>query len=148
MTGAGRRRLVLGISLLVVASTLLLLASGLLGRNIVYYWSPSQLLEAGDRARGARIRLGGMVVAGSVSFDEATGDLRFRLHDEAEEVAVHLVGTPPEMFREGIGAVVEGSLGPDGVFEARRLLVKHDNQYRAPEQGRHPGDPFASVEGL
>jgi cytochrome c-type biogenesis protein CcmE len=89
-----------------------------------------------------------MVTPGSVTFDPTSGDLAFRLHDESGEVAVHSVGTPPEMFREGIGAVVEGTLGADGVFEGRRLLVKHDNQYRAPVEGKHPADPFQSVEGL
>ncbi len=148
MTDTGRRRLVLVASLLVATVALGLLASGMLGRNLVYYWTPSQLQATGEAARGARIRLGGMVTPGSVAFDDHSADLRFRIHDEAAEVAVHSVGTPPEMFREGIGAVVEGSVGDDGVFEARRLLVKHDNQYRAPVEGKHPGDPFESVEGL
>ncbi|MBN1334869.1 MAG: cytochrome c maturation protein CcmE [Deltaproteobacteria bacterium] len=148
MTGTRSRRLALGISLLVALAALGLLASGLLGRNIVYYWTPTQLLDAGDQAQGARIRLGGRVAMGSIAFDEATAELRFRLHDDSREVSVRAVGTPPEMFREGIGAVVEGTLARDGVFEARRLLVKHDNRYRAPVEGRHSGDPFESVEDL
>lgn len=46
--------------------------------------------------------------------------------------------TPPQMFQEGIGAVVEGALNPDGTFEANRLMVKHGNEYRPPKEGEMP----------
>ena len=44
-------------------------------------------------------------------------------------------GVPPQMFRENIGVVVEGTMTEAGHFESRRLMVSHSNEYRV------PGDP-------
>ena len=143
-----RRRLALVGSLAVAIGALAWLAFGGIGDNLVYYWSPTQLLEAGEEAQGAKIRLGGMVREGSVVFDDDTLELSFVVHDGDNEVTVHSRGTPPAMFREGIGAVVEGRMGDDGTFEGQRLLIKHSNEYRAPVDGEHPHDVYETVEGL
>lgn len=50
-------------------------------------------------------------------------------------VHVKASGVPPQMFREGIGVVVEGTMTPEGHFAGNRLMVSHDNEYRAPEDG-------------
>jgi cytochrome c-type biogenesis protein CcmE len=143
-----RRRLFLGGALAVALLALSALAFGNIGRNIVYYWGPSELFDAGDAAVGARIRLGGQVVPGSLSWDAATQDLHFTVTDGTHDVPVHANGAPPEMFREGIGVLIEGTLGGDGVFQGDHLLVKHSSEYRAPVNGKHPGDIYKSVEGL
>jgi cytochrome c-type biogenesis protein CcmE len=115
---------------------ILYVSLGSLGDNLVYYWTSTELVAAGDKALGANVRLGGMVEKDSISFDKKGLDLNFVVTDGATTVKVHGTGMPPQMFREGIGVVVEGTLTEAGVFESDRLLVKHDNQYKAPEDGR------------
>lgn len=148
MNERARRRLILGVTLAVAAAGFAVLGASNMGDNLVYYWSPTEVREAGDRAHGATIRLGGMVKEGSLSVDAATGAVRFTVTDETDELVVQTTSAPPAMLREGIGAVVEGTLGDDGVFEGRRVLVKHSNEYRAPKEGKHPGDIYQTVEGL
>ena len=128
-----RRRLAIVISLAVVAGALGFLAFGNLGTNLVYYWSPEELLAAGDDAVGASIRLGGLVAPGSVVREKDGLTLRFEVTDGVETVLVHSQNVPPAMFREGIGVVIEGTARKDGTFESTRLMVKHDNEYQAPE---------------
>jgi cytochrome c-type biogenesis protein CcmE len=53
---------------------------------------------------------------------------------------VHSTAAPTRSFREGSGAVVEGALGSDGDFDATRVIVKHDENYQAPEPGTEPSD--------
>ena len=84
---------------------------------------------------GATIRLGGLVAPGSIVRASTGLDLRFTVTDGDATVPVHASAVPPAMFREGIGVVVEGTMRKDGVFESRRLMVKHDNEYRAPGDG-------------
>ena len=131
-----RRRLFIIAAVLVAIATLGYLASGGIGENLVYYWSPSELEAAGNEAIGASIRLGGLVAPGSVDRAEDGLTLKFAVTDGEAQVPVYASSVPPAMFREGIGVVVEGTMREDGVFETRRLMVKHDNQYRAPEEGQ------------
>lgn len=130
-----RRRVVTVVALAVVVGVLAFLAFGGLGENLVYYWSPSELLDSGDKALGATVRLGGLVAPGSVVRSEDGLTLRFAVTDGKAQVPISTKSVPPAMFREGIGVVVEGSLLENGEFETQRLLVKHDNEYRAPDDG-------------
>jgi cytochrome c-type biogenesis protein CcmE len=126
------------------------IASGGIGRNLVYYWGPTELRQAGDKAQGATIRLGGQVVPGTIKFSEETSSLTFDVHDAHATVSVHSQGVPPQMFRENIGVVVEGTVASNGVFESSRLMVSHDNQYRAPKPGQDvkTADLMTSTTGL
>jgi cytochrome c-type biogenesis protein CcmE len=126
------------VALLLAAGGLAWLAFGNLGDNLVYYWSPSELSEAGAKGVGATVRLGGQVKEGSVRWDPDRTDLNFIVTDAAHDVPVHATAVPPAMFREGIGVVVEGKLNEAGLFESDRLMVKHDNQYQAPAAGEKP----------
>ena len=132
-----RRRVVTVVALAVVVGVLAFLAFGGLGENLVYYWSPSELLDSGDKALGATVRLGGLVAPGSVVRSEDGLTLRFAVTDGKNQVPISTKSVPPAMFREGIGVVVEGSLLENGEFETQRLLVKHDNQYQAPGEGEN-----------
>ncbi len=82
------------------------------------------------------VRLGGQVVPGSVVWNAEAVDLRFAISDGAKTVPVHSSGAPPQMFRDGIGVVVEGRYHRAGVFESTSVMVKHSNEYRAPKPGR------------
>lgn len=136
MTGEVRKRrfwTVAGIT--VVAVVLGIFAFSSIGQSLVYYWSPSELLQSGNKAVGASIRLGGLVQPGSVVRGADGLTLDFAVTDGKNTVPVHAEAVPPAMFREGIGVVVEGTLTADGRFETRRLMVKHDNAYQAPTEG-------------
>ena len=86
----------------------------------------------GRPVRGRLVRLGGLVEAGSVR-KLPDGDVRFGVadHAAADEVVYH--GDLPDLFREGQGVVTQGVFRPDGVFEAREVLAKHDERYMPKE---------------
>jgi cytochrome c-type biogenesis protein CcmE len=119
-----------------VAAIIGWLAFSGVGNALVYYLTPTELAARGEAAIGQSVRLGGLVLPGSVS-GSAT-DLSFVLTDGQTEITVHSTVAPTSSFREGAGAVVEGVLRPDGVFEADEVLVKHDENYVAPTQGGLP----------
>ena len=116
------------------------LAYGGVEENLVYFLTPSELVAKGDKAIDRPVRLGGQVVPGSVQWNADKLDLRFRVTDGTKEVLVHSTGAPPQMFRAGIGVVVEGRHDRSGVFKSHSLMVKHSNEYRAPTPGdsAHP----------
>jgi cytochrome c-type biogenesis protein CcmE len=122
----------------VVLAVVAYLAFSNIGSALVYYVTPSELLGRGDAGMGQTVRLGGQVKVGSLSGDPT--DLIFVLTDGEAEITVHSTAAPTRSFREGSGAVVEGQLGPDGAFEATRVIVKHDENYEAPEPGTQPSD--------
>ena len=122
----------------VVLAVIAYLAFSSVGNALVYYLTPTELLERGDAGVGEAVRLGGLVKDGSVS-GPAT-DLTFVVTDGESEVTVHSTVAPTRSFREGSGAVVEGRLRDDGVFEATQVIVKHDENYEAPEPGEQPSD--------
>jgi cytochrome c-type biogenesis protein CcmE len=134
-SGARRRWLTLA-TLGVAALGLLWLSVGRLGENLVYYWGPSELKAAGPKAVGATIRLGGLVADGSVKRGAGASGVEFDVVDRSGGVThVKCSGVPPQMFRERIGVVVEGTLSPAGYFEGHRLMVSHGNDYKAPSEG-------------
>lgn len=108
-----------------------------ISNNIVYYITPSELLAKGPQADGQSFRLGGQVRPGSRHWNAATQTLRFVLQDPKGHVSVVSHGLPPEMFREGIGVVVEGRY-TGWTFQATNLMVKHCATYRAPKPGHVP----------
>lgn len=124
----------------VIAGALGYLIYGGVEENLVYFLTPNELVAKGEKAVDRPVRLGGQVVPGSVQWNAEALDLRFRVTDGAKEVLVHSKGAPPQMFRAGIGVVVEGKYGRSGVFESHSLMVKHSNEYRAPTpgDGEHP----------
>jgi cytochrome c-type biogenesis protein CcmE len=122
------------------AVALAVLAVGGIGKNLVYYWGPTEVKAAGPKAVGATIRLGGLVAVGSLRRTAGVSGLEFDVIDRQGQ-CLHVKGNamPPQMFREKIGVVVEGTMTEAGHFESRRLMVSHDNEYRV------PGDKAAKV---
>jgi cytochrome c-type biogenesis protein CcmE len=152
MTPDTKRRALLAGAIVIAAGGLGVVAFGNIGENLVYYWSPEELHQRGDAAKGAVVRLGGVVVPGTVSWDSKALSLRFRMSGghkgEPPLVDVVSTGSPPQMFREGIGVVVEGRLGDDGLFHSDRLMVNHSNEYRAPKEGEKPSLDTLDVEPM
>ncbi len=121
------------------------LVYGGIGNNLVYFLTPTELQAKGASAVGSPVRLGGQVVPGTVVWNAAAVDLRFRMTDGKSTVDVHANKAPPQMFREGMGVVVEGRLEKSGVFNASNLLVKHSNEYRPPAKGHEPEEMYRSL---
>jgi cytochrome c-type biogenesis protein CcmE len=134
-------------ALVLIGGSLWFLSTGMggLSEDLVYYWSPKQLTENAAANPDATVRLGGQVEPGTVHFDIDTNVLTFSVTDGVATVPVRCTGAPPQMFREGIGVVVEGSLDGHGVFETDRVMVKHNNEYRAPEPGEAASDVYRSL---
>jgi len=98
--------------------------------NLVFFYTPSQV--ASNKApQGRTFRIGGLVEAGSLRRDGVT--VRFVVTDTAKEIPVRFDGVLPDLFKEGKGVVAQGKLSPDGVFVAREVLAKHDENYMPPE---------------
>ena len=128
----GRRRpwRLLTLAVVVLAAVGVLAITGLKG-SLVYYKTTSELV--GDPSlQGERLRLGGLVVPASVR--RGPEGVSFMLTDGVQDVRVVNSEQPRGVFAENTGALVEGVLGTDGVFRSDLLLVKHGNEYRAPEE--------------
>ena len=128
------RRRRLGLLLFVTAglTAAAVLTMFALSSNISLFFTPTQI-AAGEAAAGQRIRVGGMVKAGSVRRDENSLLVEFATTDFNNEVAVRYEGILPDLFREGQGVVAEGALDAGGVFQASRVLAKHDENYMSAE---------------
>ena len=100
--------------------------------NMMFFVEISDVV-AGDYPKQRNFRIGGLVVDGSVERAEGSMDLRFRVTDTNCELPVSYVGVLPDLFREGQGVVAHGRLGDEGVFQADKILAKHDENYMAPE---------------
>jgi cytochrome c-type biogenesis protein CcmE len=150
MKPAMRNRLLALGALLLAAGGLAFISMGNLGENLVYYWSPKEVLANGEKAYGPTIRLGGVVKAGSISWDSDKTHLTFEVADSLEPTAksVRVVASelPPQMFREGIGVVVEGTYAASHVFTSNRLMVNHSNEYRAPKDGVDVKELYKTIE--
>jgi cytochrome c-type biogenesis protein CcmE len=120
-------------ALAVAGGALLAITAGGIGQNLVYYWGPTELKAAGPRAVGATIRLGGLVADGSIQRGQGASRVEFDVVDRKGNVVhVKSTGVPPQMFREGIGVVVEGTMTKAGYFQGDRLMVSHGNDYKVP----------------
>jgi cytochrome c-type biogenesis protein CcmE len=133
------------LTLLIVLGGFGYLIYGGLDDNLVYFLTPSELQAKGDSAYGKPVRLGGMVVPGSVKWNAEAIDLRFILADSKGKTEVHSKKAPPQMFREGQGVIVEGRLNRAGIFESTSLMVKHSNEYKAPHDAEKPQDAYKTL---
>ena len=117
----------LGVAALGAATALVLTA---LQENLTLFFTPSEI-AANKAPQGRTFRIGGMVEKGSVKRDGV--EVRFVVTDTAKTIPVVYRGALPDLFREGKGVVAQGQLGADGVFRAREVLAKHDENYMPPE---------------
>ena len=126
-----RRRL----TLLLAIAPVLALAAGLtlwgLSDSISLFYTPAQA-QAARVAPGRAVQLGGLVLPGSV-VKHADGRVDFAISDRKATAQVHYQGDLPDLFREGQGVVAEGSFDAAGVFQASRVLAKHDEKYMPAE---------------
>lgn len=133
------------VAVIVVLGAFGWLLYGNLDKNIVFFLTPQELLAKGVDGYEVPVRLGGQVKPGSVQWDAKTLDLRFAITDGTGEIAVRSKGAPPQMFRDGMGVVVEGRYERSGLFQATNLLVKHSNEYHPPKAGEKPQEMYKSL---
>jgi cytochrome c-type biogenesis protein CcmE len=126
-----QRRLALIGSCLAVLSVAVALVLGALNDAIVFFNSPSDVVEKHIPA-GSRIRLGGLVKEGSVLRGENL-QVNFAVTDGKNTIQVAYQGLLPDLFREGQGVVTEGALDRAGTFKADNVLAKHDEKYMPKE---------------
>jgi cytochrome c-type biogenesis protein CcmE len=126
-----KRLLFISIAVIALVAAVLLVMNAFRD-NLVFFFSPTEVAAGKAPARGT-FRLGGLVMQGSVQKGPAPLELRFTVTDLSKEMRVHYVGPLPDLFREGQGVVAEGRLGPNGEFEAAKVLAKHDEKYMPPE---------------
>jgi cytochrome c-type biogenesis protein CcmE len=124
-----KRSVFVGIGLCLLAFAVFLVLSAI-EDTVVFFQSPTEVL-AGEASAQRRIRLGGLVEAGSVE-QRSGAQTHFRVTDLTTAVPVTFTGVLPDLFREGQGVVVEGRL-QDGIFVADQVLAKHDENYMPPE---------------
>ncbi|MBX2867131.1 MAG: cytochrome c maturation protein CcmE [Acidiferrobacterales bacterium] len=131
MTPKRKQRLMLVGLLILGVATAATLTLTALQDNINLFFSPTEVKQ-GKAPEGRTFRLGGMVVDGSVERSATDLNVSFDLTDTAEVVTVKYAGILPDLFREGQGIVTTGSI-ENGIFVAREVLAKHDENYMPPE---------------
>ncbi len=133
MTRKQRRIRALVIGGIVVAGAAVWLVSSL-ESHLVFFRSPGELAVL-SVPPDEKIRIGGLVVEGSLIHQTNSPGVRFVVTDFEHMLDVLYSGRAPlpDLFREGQGVVAEGYLGEDGVFRADRVLAKHDENYMPPE---------------
>jgi cytochrome c-type biogenesis protein CcmE len=127
-----RQRLLLVLFLVVFSSAAIGLVTYALRGNINLFFPPAQVAE-GKAPVGQPIRVGGMVVEGSVQRSSDSLEIAFQLTDFKASVDVVYEGILPDLFDEGQGAVASGELDASGVLRATEVLAKHDENYMPPE---------------
>ncbi len=122
-----------------------------LSSNIDLFYTPGEVIygkwENGQKPEpGQRLRIGGMVMPGSVKRDDKTLDVTFKLYDARGVVEVSYTGILPALFREGQGVVAQGTLQDGTHIRAKEVLAKHDENYTPPEvkeameENHHPAE--------
>ena len=141
-----QRMLAVGLAVLGIA-----IAAGLTLRafqdNMMFFIEISDVV-AGEFPEDRNFRIGGLVVDGSIAREEGSLEMSFEVTDTACKLGVRYSGVLPDLFREGQGVVAHGRMGEDGVFDAEKILAKHDENYMAPEvaeqMAKHVQDKTAS----
>jgi cytochrome c-type biogenesis protein CcmE len=123
------RKIGLAVSVLLIAGSLGYLAFGNFGENLVYFFTPSEVVAFSPDYVGKKVRVGGLVVQGSIHVVPDTVKINFKLTDGTATIPVLFEGIPPDLFKEGQGSVVEGYWGKDSLFYSNLIMAKHSEDY-------------------
>ena len=123
----GKKKFIIGT--VIVVAAIAVLAWTAFGEGATYYLTTGELAAQGDDAYGQSVRVAGAIAAGTIEIDQGTRTLKFDVRDDGGQLPVVYKGTVPDTFQEGNDVVVEGTLGIDGVFEAKTLVVKCPSRY-------------------
>jgi cytochrome c-type biogenesis protein CcmE len=139
----GKRFLIGGV---IILAALGYIVWGGLKESMVYFKVPSELRAEESSLKDKFVRMGGMVVKGSLQKDVQNLTYRFELSDGTATFPVFFKGIPPDLFTEGKGAVVEGRIGNDGVFHATTIMAKHAEEYSPHPDGKAPTTSFVPAK--
>lgn len=114
-----------------VLLTAVLLVMFALRDEIVFFYSPTDILVEQKAQTGERFRLGGLVKNGSIKRNGE--EILFTITDTEKDLPVRFVGILPDLFREGQGVIAEGVMQSDTLFAADNVLAKHDENYMPKE---------------
>jgi cytochrome c-type biogenesis protein CcmE len=127
-----KQRLIIVLFVLLFSSAAIGLVVYAMSGNINLFFPPAEV-AAGKAPVGKPIRVGGMVVEGSIERSDDSLVIAFEVTDYTATVPVVYEGILPDLFDEGQGAVASGILNEDGVLMASEVLAKHDENYMPPE---------------
>lgn len=127
-----KQRLMMVVWIVMASSVAVGLLAYALSDNINLFYTPTQIAN-GEAAAGSKIRVGGMVVPGSVVRDAEGLGVNFQVTDGEAQVGVYYQGILPDLFAENAAAVATGTISAAGIFEASEVLAKHDENYMPPE---------------
>jgi len=102
-----------------------------LEKNIVYFFSPTEIYNKSNISFNKKIRVGGLVKKNSIIKNKTS--INFIITDLKNEIIVTFDGLPPNLFSEGKGVIAEGKLKDKSYFIADKILAKHDENYMPPE---------------
>jgi cytochrome c-type biogenesis protein CcmE len=137
-------RLFIGVVIIVAALSYMIY--GGMQEAMVYFVTPSELKAKESPSSDKFLRLGGMVVKGSLHKDLQNLTYRFELTDGSATLPIFFKGVPPDLFSEGKGAVVEGRFGSDGIFHATTIMAKHSEEYTPHADGKPPANSFVPAK--
>ncbi len=142
-----KKRLAIVSSILIGLGVVAGLVLYALSQNIDLFYTPSEIIQGKKDSGlkptiGQRIRVGGMVVAGSVKRDEDSLKVSFDLVDVGPTITVQYDGILPDLFREGQGIVANGVLVSETLLEASEVLAKHDENYMPKEISDAMGENY------
>lgn len=143
-----KRRLWFALFIVVGVSAATALALTAFNRNLLFFFSPSDVM-AGEVPQGQAFRLGGLVTEGSLQRVDDGLTVEFMVTDFAHSLPVRYAGILPDLFREGQGVVALGQLDDTGMFQADEVLAKHDENYMPPEVSdalERSGHPITDTE--
>lgn len=120
---------------LVIASAVVTVSFASLQENLVYFYTPTEAVAKAAELSTQTIKVGGLVKPESVNWQPEQLSLSFVVTDpNGRDIEVKHSGTPPDMFKEGQGVVVEGRIDDAGkVMISRNLMVKHSEEYKKPD---------------
>lgn len=125
-----RNRLLIFLTLSIIITAALFLVINLLTNSLLYFKSPSQILND-DFDTNKKLRLGGLVKKNSIQVIK--DEIQFLVIDEKNEILVSFKGSVPNLFSEGKGVVAEGKLVEKKIFFADKIMAKHDENYKPPD---------------
>jgi len=127
-----KQRLYIVLFIVIGASVAAALVFWALRDNMNFFYAPAQV-AAGEAPAGKTIRVGGLVVPGSLRRSDSGLEVGFTVTDNKAELEIAYQGILPDLFAEGQGIVANGELLADGSFRATQVLAKHDENYMPPE---------------
>ena len=126
-----KSRIIFLILSLILITVVIFLILKSLEKNVVYFFSPSEIYDKPNISFNERIRIGGLVKEDSIIKDQTS--IKFIITDLKKEIIVSYSGAVPNLFSEGKGVIAEGELKDKKYFVADKILAKHDENYMPPE---------------